>query len=84
MIDLPSTWMKVRLDILVLHFMNIKYRISSNKRPRRLFSYKASRWGAYWRAVLERGRRLFQCKQGRFKYEIWDGMSTIEVPILER
>ena len=40
----------------------ICYRIFSNKRPRRLFNSETLRCGAYWRAALKRGWRLFQCK----------------------
>ena len=38
----------------------IIYRISTNKRPRRLLNFETVMWGAYWRAALVRGRRLFQ------------------------
>ena len=37
-----------------------KYGISSNKHHRRLFYFKASRCGAYWRVALKRERHLFQ------------------------
>ena len=37
-----------------------KYRIFSNKRPRRLLNFETVRCGAYQRAVLIRGTSLFQ------------------------
>ena len=45
--------MKVKLSILAIHFMNIKYRISSNKRPWGLFNFEASD------LALIGGRHLF-------------------------
>ena len=44
----------------VFHFeFTHKYRISFDKRPRRLSNVKALKGGTYYRAALKRGRRLF-------------------------
>ena len=39
------------------------YRISSDKHPRWLFNFVALRCGAYWRAALRKGNRLFQSEK---------------------
>ena len=41
--------------------MNDIYRISTNKFP--VFNFNVLRCGAYWRAALKRGRRLFPSKR---------------------
>ena len=43
------------------------YRISSKKRPHRLFNFGALRYGAYWWVELKRERHLFQIKSKLFK-----------------
>ena len=43
-------------------WQSFDFRISSNKRPRRLFNFKTLRCTTSWRATLKRGRRLFQIK----------------------
>ena len=42
--------------------------MSSNKRPRRLFSFKTLGCSTYKRVALKRGRRLFQSKKN-YSYE---------------
>ena len=45
------------------------YRISSNKRPYRLFNFETLRHGASWRAALKGRRSLFKNKRN-YSYEI--------------
>ena len=47
------------MEINSIYIKNL-YRISSNKRPRRLLNFKTVRCSAYYSVALIRGRRLFQ------------------------
>ena len=56
--------MLTRYPTIVKEVRGLKiYRISSKKRPLRLFNFETLRCDAYWRAALQRGRRLFQRKR---------------------
>ena len=53
---------------------DVKYRISSHKRPRRLFSFEASNCGTYWKQHLKeggacsKGRKIIHIKFGSFDF----------------
>ena len=40
-------------EVCIIEIDSGEYRISSNKRPRRLYNLEALRCGAYWRAMRE-------------------------------
>ena len=52
-----QTWRKI-----IQHCCVLTYHIFSYKCPQRLFSFETLRCETHWRAALNRGRNLFQCK----------------------
>ena len=50
---------EVTMRIIKVSSEKKKYRISSNKRPRHLFSFVVLRCSAYWKAALKKGRRFY-------------------------